>query len=159
MPQITAPNICRFYWYLYSGLHWNLISYFDFILICFGDNLTYVGVPNANRCRAVWGVGLLPFACWDCGFESRREMGVCLLWVLCVVRKGFLLLANHQYTGNLQSVVCPKIVVANSRKVTSRSEIRPKHHWGREGLPKYLHDYLHCYFFENILKPKFYTNL
>jgi len=23
-------------------------------------------------CRAVWGVGLLPLACWDCGFESRR---------------------------------------------------------------------------------------
>jgi len=34
---------------------------------------------------AVYGVGLQPLACWDCGFESHRGHG-CLLWVLCVVR-------------------------------------------------------------------------
>jgi hypothetical protein len=34
----------------------------------------------AETCgRAVYGVGLRPLACWDCGFESRREawMSVC----------------------------------------------------------------------------------
>jgi hypothetical protein len=31
-------------------------------------------------------MGLLPFACWDCGFEFHRGVDVCLLWVLCGVR-------------------------------------------------------------------------
>jgi hypothetical protein len=35
--------------------------------------------------RAVYGVGLRPLACWDCGFESLRRHG-CLSVVLCVVR-------------------------------------------------------------------------
>jgi hypothetical protein len=35
--------------------------------------------------RTIWGVGLRPLACWDCGFESHRAMDVCLLWKLCVV--------------------------------------------------------------------------
>jgi len=34
---------------------------------------------------AVDGLGQLPLACWECGFEYRRRHG-CLLWVLCVVR-------------------------------------------------------------------------
>jgi hypothetical protein len=34
--------------------------------------------------RAVYGVGLLPHACWDCGFESRRGHG-CLSRVLGVI--------------------------------------------------------------------------
>ena len=29
--------------------------------------------------RAVKGVGLRSFDCWDCGFESHRGMDVCLL--------------------------------------------------------------------------------
>ena len=33
--------------------------------------------------RAVWGVGLLPIACWDCGFESRLGHG-CLALVIVV---------------------------------------------------------------------------
>jgi hypothetical protein len=33
--------------------------------------------------RAVLGVGLRPFACWDCGFESRRGHG-CLFLVSVV---------------------------------------------------------------------------
>jgi hypothetical protein len=29
-------------------------------------------------------MGLLPFTCWDCGFESRRGHGcLCLVSVLC----------------------------------------------------------------------------
>jgi predicted Zn-ribbon and HTH transcriptional regulator len=31
-------------------------------------------------------VGLRPLACWDCGYEFRRDMVVFLLRVLCVVR-------------------------------------------------------------------------
>jgi len=34
--------------------------------------------------RAFYGVGLQPFACWDCGFESGREHGcVSLAIVVC----------------------------------------------------------------------------
>ena len=34
--------------------------------------------------RAVWGVGVWPLACWDCGFESRRgHGGLSLVCVAC----------------------------------------------------------------------------
>jgi hypothetical protein len=34
--------------------------------------------------RAVKGVGLRPFACWDCGFKSRRGCGcLSLVSVVC----------------------------------------------------------------------------
>jgi hypothetical protein len=36
------------------------------------------GVYAGPSGRAVWGVGLRPLACWDCGFESQRGDG-CLL--------------------------------------------------------------------------------
>jgi hypothetical protein len=36
--------------------------------------------------RPQWPRGLRPLTCWDCGFEPPGGMGVCLLWVLCVVR-------------------------------------------------------------------------
>jgi len=35
--------------------------------------------------HTVKGVSLRPFACWDCGFESRQGHG-CLLWILCVAK-------------------------------------------------------------------------
>jgi hypothetical protein len=34
--------------------------------------------------RAVYGVGLRPLACWDCGFESRLGHG-CLSLECCVL--------------------------------------------------------------------------
>jgi len=34
--------------------------------------------------RAVWGVVLLPVACWDCGFESRR-CHLCMLCCACLL--------------------------------------------------------------------------
>ena len=38
-----------------------------------------------NQCRAVYGVGLRPLACWDCGFESRRGHGyLFIVNVVCV---------------------------------------------------------------------------
>ena len=34
--------------------------------------------------RAVYGVGLQPFTCWDCGLESRRGHGcLSVLSVVC----------------------------------------------------------------------------
>jgi hypothetical protein len=36
-----------------------------------------------------------PLAGWDCGFESHRAMGVCLLWELCVFRYRSLRQAYH----------------------------------------------------------------
>ena len=38
--------------------------------------------------RAVEGVGLRPHTCWDCEFESRRGMDVCILCVWCLVSGG-----------------------------------------------------------------------
>jgi len=35
--------------------------------------------------REVWGVGLRPLACWDCGFEYRWGMGVSLSYECCVL--------------------------------------------------------------------------
>jgi hypothetical protein len=45
----------------------------------------HVKVMIANPSgRAVYGVGLRPFACWDCGFESHQGHGyLCLLSVVC----------------------------------------------------------------------------
>jgi len=37
--------------------------------------------------RAVWGVGLRPLACWDCGFESHRGHG-CLSVVSVLSGRG-----------------------------------------------------------------------
>jgi len=39
-----------------------------------GRNLIYSA--GHRYARAVWGVGLRPFACWDYGFESRGCMEV-----------------------------------------------------------------------------------
>jgi hypothetical protein len=35
---------------------------------------------------AVQGVCLRPLACWDCGFEFRRDIPVCLLSMSCFVQ-------------------------------------------------------------------------
>ena len=56
--------------------------------------------------REVKRVGLRPFACWDCGFESLRSMDICLLWVLCVVRSRSLRRADHSFRGALPIVLC-----------------------------------------------------
>ena len=52
---------------------------FYFLRDEFNNILTYVFLNHADRNgRALYGVGLRPLACWDCGFESRRGRG-CLL--------------------------------------------------------------------------------
>jgi hypothetical protein len=64
------------------------------------------------RCRAVEGVGLRPFACWDCGFESRRLHGrIFLFWVFCVIRYRFLSWADHSSRGILPIMVCLSVIV------------------------------------------------
>jgi hypothetical protein len=41
-----------------------------------GDSCLYsVYITVDPGCRAVYGVGLGPLTCWDCGFESRRGHG------------------------------------------------------------------------------------
>ena len=56
--------------------------------------------------RAVYGVGLQPQACWDCGFESHQGHGcLFLVGVLCVVRQMSLRGADHSSTGVLPSAV------------------------------------------------------
>ena len=55
---------------------------------------------SAPSDRAVWGVGLRPLACWDCGFESRR-------WHACL---------------SVVSVVCRYVEVsASGRSLVQRS--------------------------------------
>jgi len=46
--------------------------------------LTTLGVDCSSP--AVDGIALQPPNCWDLGFEFRRGMDVCLLWVGCFVR-------------------------------------------------------------------------
>ena len=38
-----------------------------------------------NMCRSQWSRGLLPLACWDCGFESRRGAWMIVCWECCVL--------------------------------------------------------------------------
>jgi hypothetical protein len=49
---------------------------------------------------------ILPLACWDCGFESRRGLGC--LSLVSVVRQRSLRRADHSSRGVLPSVVCVK---------------------------------------------------
>jgi hypothetical protein len=56
--------------------------------VLFGPTLIFVRVSlswGRPRGRTVKGVGLVPLACWYCGFESQRGHGR-LFWALCVVR-------------------------------------------------------------------------
>jgi hypothetical protein len=47
----------------------------------FGPRRDEVAGPSGH---AVYGVGLRPLACWDCGFESRRGHGcLSLVSVAC----------------------------------------------------------------------------
>jgi len=70
----------------------------------------YIYIPIHTRTgtsgRMVWGVGLRTLACWDCGFESRRGMDVCLLWVLYAIKYRSLRRADHSSSGVLTKVVC-----------------------------------------------------
>ena len=43
--------------------------------------------------------------CWDCGFESRRIMDICLLWLSCVVRWRSLRWADNSSRGILPTVI------------------------------------------------------
>jgi hypothetical protein len=61
--------------------------------------------------------------------------------VLCIVRKKFHRRADHPYRGVLSSVVCPKIVIAKSRKGCYDPEVGRSATWERKNLPNYLHVY------------------
>jgi hypothetical protein len=55
--------------YVYYGLVQNNLTHLS------NSTPSYIAVPNTHDhaiSRAVWGVGLRPLVCWDCGFESRR---------------------------------------------------------------------------------------
>jgi hypothetical protein len=76
----------QFYWVVRTWLKKYIIKLLHLILTTAVTNkfllsvLEFLADPSG---RAVWGVGLQPLACWDCGFKSFRGHG-CLLWVLCV---------------------------------------------------------------------------
>ena len=53
-----------------TGKYYQL-AYLSLILEFNGVSV-YCAVPSD---RAVYGVGLQPLACWDCGFESSRRQG------------------------------------------------------------------------------------
>jgi hypothetical protein len=68
------------------------IDFLNMFLVNVGYVLSFSGskIILAGPNGPPIGLGLQPFACWDCGFESHRGMDVCLLWLLCVVRQRFL---------------------------------------------------------------------
>jgi hypothetical protein len=47
-----------------------------------------IPVANINSSLSRWPSGLQPLACWDCRFESRCSMNICLLWVLVLSGRG-----------------------------------------------------------------------
>ena len=53
----------------------------------------------------VYGVGLRPLACWDCGFESRQGRG-CLSVVSVVCCQGEFSAAGRSLVQSVVSVVC-----------------------------------------------------
>ena len=60
---------------------------------------------------AVWGVGLRPNACWDCGFESRRQhVYLSFVSVVCC-QVEVCASAGHSSRGILQSVVCLSVIM------------------------------------------------
>jgi hypothetical protein len=62
--------------YTYIRLYTYTKRYYNIVLV-------YIMYANPSD-RAVSGVGLQPFACWDSGFESRRGHGcLCLVSVVC----------------------------------------------------------------------------
>jgi hypothetical protein len=83
-PPLLPMGICR-----WEGFCWRRLSSWVLtpppalrvsLYVC---TLVAVDIrPRPTSGRA----GLQPLGFWDCGFESRRGMGVCLLWVLCDVR-------------------------------------------------------------------------
>jgi hypothetical protein len=58
----------------------------------FRAEMVHVVPVVRKRNRQIFIVGycirvvLRPLACWNCGVESRRGHGFCLVWMLCVVR-------------------------------------------------------------------------
>ena len=75
----------------FSGLQSRRLCLF-WLLCCY---------PNG---RGVWGVGLRPIACWDCGFESRWVYG-CLSLVSVVCCQSSLRLADLSSRRFLPTVV------------------------------------------------------
>jgi len=62
-------------------------------------------------------VGLLPLACWDCGFESHRGRGcLSLMSVVCFQVKRSLSRADRSSRGFLLNVVGPVSVTVKPRK-------------------------------------------
>jgi len=45
----------------------------------------YNNAGTAASGRAVYGVGLRPLACWDCGFESHRRAWMYVCCECCVL--------------------------------------------------------------------------
>ena len=80
-----------------------LISYkWDFLL----GVITPVTLEAGPSDCAVWVVGLLLIACWDCGFESHWGYGCpSVVSVVCVVRYRSLRRADHSSRGAISTVV------------------------------------------------------
>jgi hypothetical protein len=70
----------------YRNLCGRLLYSTDGLLHSFSKLVLLIVVFSGPSDHAVLGVGLRPFACWDCGFESRRGMDV-YLFVSVVCRQ------------------------------------------------------------------------
>jgi hypothetical protein len=65
-------------------------------------------IPGAARSKA-WNCGSLFSG--SAGSNPSGDMGVCLLWVLCVVRYRSLRRGDHSSRGALPTVVCLNVIV------------------------------------------------
>ena len=84
------------------------------------------------------GVGMQLHACWDCGFESRREYE-CLLWLLFAVRYRSLRRADHSSREVQMSVVSLSATVT-LRKLGRRGPMGHLAPWKKKKIYIYIYD-------------------
>jgi len=60
------------YIYIYIYIYVYIYIYIYIYIYVYIYIYIYIYIYAGPSCRAVWGVGLRPLACWDLGFESQR---------------------------------------------------------------------------------------
>ena len=90
--------------------------------------------------RAVWGVGLRPLACWDCGFESHRG-------VLCVVRYRSLRRTDHASRGVVPNVMRRCLWSRNLKAEEDMARVEPQRH---RKTHTHTHTHIYIYVWTNL---------
>ena len=80
----------------------------------------------------VFSVNLRPLNCWDCGFESRRGHGCCLVFVVCHVGSGLydeLITCSGEYSLSLSLYVCVRACVCERER---ERDVETSMRWPRQ---------------------------